>query len=88
MSCGDPHEIDCAAVIEQMYAYLDQEDTALELTQIRAHLEECAPCLHQFNVEEMLKKLVRRSCACEAAPDHLRVRIITQITSLRIRFEG
>ncbi len=87
MSCGDPHETDCADVLAQMYAFLDQEDTELAIEAIRRHLDECGPCLRQFQVEEALKALVRRSCSCEQAPAQLRVRIMRQIT-VQIRLQG
>jgi mycothiol system anti-sigma-R factor len=70
-----------------MYAFLDQEDTDLAIEAIRRHLDECGPCLRQFQVEAALKALVRRSCSCEPAPAQLRVRIMRQI-KVQIRLQG
>ena len=34
------------------------------------------------------QSLVRRSCGCEQAPDHLRARILVQITEVRVQLGG
>ena len=44
MSCGDPHDMDCARAIEQVYVYLDGEMPDEDCAEVRRHLEECAPC--------------------------------------------
>ncbi len=85
MSCGKPHEVDCQAVLEELFVYLDREKTNLDPQKIREHLEECAPCLSQHDLDAALKALVRRSCSCESAPETLRVRIVSQITQVTIR---
>jgi mycothiol system anti-sigma-R factor len=86
VSCGKPHETDCRDVLDQVYEYLDAEMTGHDLAKIRQHLEECAPCLRQFDLENALKALVRRSCR-DAAPAELRTRIMTRITEIRVQME-
>ncbi len=86
MSCGDPHDEDCREVLDEVYAYLDKEVTRMDVERIKHHLAECAPCLQQYDLEEALKALVRRSCH-EPAPETLRVRIMTQITEIRVSYE-
>ena len=88
MSCGDPHDEDCREILDEVYTYLDQEVTRLDVERIKHHLAECAPCLRQYDLEEALKALVRRSCACEPAPDTLRLRIMTQITEIRVQHDA
>lgn len=88
MSCGDPHETDCSEVLDQVFAYLDNELGTLDCAKIRQHLEECGPCLHEYHVDQALKALIRRSCACETAPDTLRLRVLTRITQVRLEIEG
>jgi len=87
MSCGDPHDEDCREVLAEVYSYLDHEVTRMDVDRIRHHLAECGPCLQQFDLEEALKALVRRSCT-EPAPNLLRVRIMTQITQIRVHLDG
>ncbi|MBK6873635.1 MAG: mycothiol system anti-sigma-R factor [Kineosporiaceae bacterium] len=88
MSCGNPHETDCREVLERVYEFLDGEMTDHDVAKIRQHLDECSPCLTQYDLDLMLKALVRRSCVCETAPDSLRSRIMVQITEVRLQLEG
>jgi mycothiol system anti-sigma-R factor len=60
----------------------------LDCAKIRQHLDECGPCLKQYDLDLALKALIRRSCACEPAPQELRTKILTRITTVRIELEG
>jgi mycothiol system anti-sigma-R factor len=82
MSCGNPHATDCSKVLDQMYSYLDGELGEPDLHLVREHLEECAPCMSQHDVDLVVKKLIRRSCGGDLAPEELRERIVLQITEL------
>jgi mycothiol system anti-sigma-R factor len=88
MSCGNPHETDCREVLDRVYEYLDREMTSDDCDKIRVHLEECAHCLRQYNLDEALKALIRRSCGCEPAPQTLRARILVRITEVRVELGG
>ena len=83
MSCGNPHETKCSEVLDRVYEYLDGEMNEHDVAKIRQHLEECRPCLSQYDVDLALKALLRRSCACEPAPEELRARIMVRITEVR-----
>lgn len=87
MSCGDPHEVDCRDVLEQVYLYLDGEIGDEDCTKIRQHLDECAPCLREFGIEQEVKALVARSCGCETAPEALRQRVMLRIQTVRVEFD-
>jgi mycothiol system anti-sigma-R factor len=88
MSCGNPHDTDCREVLDRVYEYLDGEMTSHDVAKIRQHLEECSPCLTEYDLDVALKALLRRSCACESAPDALRQRIMVKITEVRIQFNA
>ena len=88
MSCGNPHETKCSEVLARVYEYLDGEMDEHDVAKIRQHLEECRPCLSQYDVDMALKALLRRSCACEPAPEELRARIMIRITEVRAEFGG
>ena len=88
MSCGNPHETDCSEVLDRVYEYLDNEMEELDCAKIRQHLDECGPCLKQYDLDLALKALIRRSCACEPAPQELRTKILSRITTVRIELEG
>ena len=88
MSCGNHHETDCREVLDRVFEYLDDEMAELDCAKIKQHLEECGPCLQEYDLDQALKALIRRSCACESAPDELRTRVLTRITEVRIQFEA
>jgi mycothiol system anti-sigma-R factor len=86
MSCGDPHETPCDEVLEKVYLYLDQEAEAEDHEHIRIHLDECAPCLRKYGLEQVVMKLVARSCK-ETAPEDLRERVLLKIQQVRVEIE-
>ena len=87
MSCGNHHDTDCREVLDRVYEYLDSEVTSDDLRRIRVHLEECGPCLAEYDLENALKALVRRTCQ-DQAPAELRVRIMARITQARVQLDG
>lgn len=88
MSCGDPHETDCSEVLDMVYDFLDGEVTDDDRARIVQHLDECQPCLRQYGLEQAVKALVHRSCACEQAPERLRVQIVTRIRQISITYRS
>ncbi|MDO5052300.1 MAG: mycothiol system anti-sigma-R factor [Pseudoclavibacter sp.] len=69
---------ECELALLALEEYLHDELGAEQAARIRAHLEECPPCMQELLVNEKLMELVRRSCR-ERAPEHLRMRIIEAI---------
>jgi anti-sigma factor (TIGR02949 family) len=82
MSCGKPHELDCSEALQRLDEYLDGEIDAGDHDRIAVHLQECAPCLREFDIERVVKKLVARSC-CLLAPQSLRARLVAEIIQVR-----
>ncbi len=82
MSEPIPHDVggqdECEHAIIHLYEFLDSEMTAADEQHMRDHLAHCAPCLAELSAEELVKRLVRRSCA-ERAPEALRLRIRTAL---------
>ena len=76
------HALDCKEALERLSAFLDAELEDADGDRIRAHLADCEPCLAEYDVEDHIKKLVRRSCN-ESAPLELHARVRTQLTVLR-----
>ena len=74
---------ECADALDSIYAYLDSELGVADATRMREHLRDCSPCLDEYDVEQVIKAVVRRSCA-ETAPVELRIRILARIEQLRI----
>jgi mycothiol system anti-sigma-R factor len=86
VSC-DADDADCAQALARVYEYLDGELSPNDLDRIREHIEDCGPCLQQYDLDIALKALVRRSCQ-ESAPADLRERIMVKITEIRIEIGG
>lgn len=81
-----PGHVDCSDALHRIYEYLDGEMTPEDTARIAAHLRDCGPCLEQYDLDQALKDLVKRSCRREQAPVQLRTQIMRRITT--IRFES
>jgi anti-sigma factor (TIGR02949 family) len=69
---------ECEHALLHLYEYLDSEMTPDDEQRMRAHVAHCSPCLAELSVEDLVKQLVKRSCA-ERAPETLRLRIHEQL---------
>ena len=78
-----PTDAECEHVLARVYEFLDHEVDTATGDEIRAHLNECEPCLDRFDVEQAVKALVKRCCGNERAPERLRVSIMTSISVTR-----
>ena len=88
MSCGKPHEVPCSEVLAQVYSYLDSEiDDDTASSKIRQHLDECGPCLREYGLEEVVKRVVQKHCGCDLAPAELRAKILVRIREVRASIE-
>ena len=74
---------DCSEVLHRVYEYLDGEMTVDDTEKIKQHLDACGPCLKEYDLDQALKALVKRSCECEEAPVELRTQIVARLTTLR-----
>ncbi|GAA3980571.1 mycothiol system anti-sigma-R factor [Thermobifida alba] len=83
MSCEEPHATPCSEVLDKVYAYLDGELEEANCDDIRQHLEECAPCLEEYGLEEAVKKVLAKCCGCDPAPVQLRARLLAQLEQAR-----
>ncbi len=71
-------ELDCSAVLADIFLLLDNECDRGAATRLRGHLEQCPSCLEHYAVQRELKELLRRKCS-EAAPEGLRERLRVEI---------
>ncbi|HET7328466.1 MAG TPA: mycothiol system anti-sigma-R factor [Nocardioidaceae bacterium] len=83
MSCGRPHDKDCGEVLGDLFAFIDNELDSATCTEIQQHLDECAPCLAEYGLEQTVKSLVARSCR-EHAPESLRQRVLLQVRQVHV----
>jgi len=87
MSCGKPHDVPCSEVLALVYSYIDGEMEDSGYVEIRQHLNECGPCLREYGLEELVKRLVHKCCSKEAAPGDLRTKVLTRIEAVRAEIE-
>lgn len=83
MSCGKPHATPCDEVLDRLYSYLDGELEQRDCLDIEQHLDECGPCLREYGLEEIVKKLVHRHCGCDPVPQDLRKKVLGRIQEVR-----
>ncbi|MGB6453810.1 MAG: mycothiol system anti-sigma-R factor [Streptosporangiaceae bacterium] len=87
MSCGNPHDVPCTEVLAMVYSYIDGEMEDSSYTEIRQHLDECGPCLREYGLDELVKKLVHKCCGQEPVPGELRTKVLTRIAAVRAEIE-
>ncbi|HEY5821945.1 MAG TPA: mycothiol system anti-sigma-R factor [Propionibacteriaceae bacterium] len=80
---SDPTSQECEIVLERVYEFLDNELDEASGDAIRQHLVDCEPCLDRFDVEQAVKALVNRCCGGDRAPEHLRAKVLTQLSAAR-----
>jgi mycothiol system anti-sigma-R factor len=71
--------MDCADCLERLYAYLDRELVPAEVTEVRAHLDDCGGCEDSFVLEQRFLARVRDCCQEDVAPTELRTRIVARL---------
>ena len=71
----------CSEVLAEVWLFLDHECDDSRRRVLEQHLDECAPCLAEYGIDEKLKALLARKCGGELAPDGLKDRLRSQIRS-------
>jgi mycothiol system anti-sigma-R factor len=87
MSCGKPHDVPCTEVLAMVYSYIDGEMEDSSYSEIRQHLDECGPCLREYGLDELVKKLVHKCCGHDPVPGELRTKVLTRIAAVRAEIE-
>jgi mycothiol system anti-sigma-R factor len=84
VSTHDHTSEECADFLERIVYLIDNELDEADCTVVRAHLEECGPCLAKYDLQRTVKSVVARSCA-ESAPQGLRERVLVQVREVQVR---
>jgi mycothiol system anti-sigma-R factor len=71
--------MDCADCLQRLYSYLDRELAPAEVTEVRAHLDDCGGCEDSFVLEQRFLARVRDCCQEDVAPTELRTRIVARL---------
>ena len=78
----DQPELDCREVLEEVYLYIDAECSEVRRSVIRAHLDECSPCLSEYGIEQEVRAIVQRCCSNEKAPDEVKDRLRRKLNAI------
>ncbi|MBK8756494.1 MAG: mycothiol system anti-sigma-R factor [Actinomycetales bacterium] len=79
-----PSPVECSEALLRVFEYLDGEMGLEDQAKVRAHLDQCAECFRQYDLDQMVKLVVKRSCAEVQAPVRLRSTILTRLTLIQI----
>jgi mycothiol system anti-sigma-R factor len=79
--------INCRDCLQALNPYLDRELSDEDILHVRQHLEECGGCLHVYQFQESVRRLVRVRCLEQSAPDSLRAKISFSLAMERVRLE-
>lgn len=66
------------ARLERIYEYLDGVLEADGVDAVRTHLEGCEECRSVYDLECIIRNVVRRSCH-DAAPEQLKLKILERL---------
>lgn len=72
-------QLDCSAVIADVWLLLDSECDEHSRARIQHHLDTCGACFEAYGIEEKVKSLIGRKCGGEHAPAGLRERLAVEI---------
>lgn len=66
------------ARVGRIYEYLDGALSREDLIEIKGHLDGCTDCAHEYDLECVIRTVVKRSCK-EAAPETLKAAILARL---------
>jgi mycothiol system anti-sigma-R factor len=65
----------CVECAEKLDRFVDRELTSTEILEMQLHLEACPDCTDNYEFQAHLKRLVKHSCECDAAPAAFREKL-------------
>jgi len=79
--------ITCGDCVHALHPYIDRELSDEDIAHIREHLDACGGCLHVYQFEASLHRLVQVRCQEQSAPESLKTRVKLRLETERQRFE-
>jgi len=76
---GASDKVRCEEALADIYLLLDRECSPERDAALRAHIEDCPPCLEEYGIDEHLKQLLARKCGGDHAPAELKSRLRASI---------
>ncbi|AOZ72481.1 mycothiol system anti-sigma-R factor [Boudabousia tangfeifanii] len=85
--CTSQSDLTCEQALESLHEFLDDSLTEEMSQRVERHIASCDYCSTSADVERHFRVLLRKKCV-QKAPASLRQRILVQMTSLRIEYQG
>jgi mycothiol system anti-sigma-R factor len=79
--------MNCRDCVTALNTFIDRELSDEDVVQVRAHLEACGGCLHLYQFEDSLRRLVRVRCQEQGAPEAFRQRVTLTLAIERTRLQ-
>jgi mycothiol system anti-sigma-R factor len=79
MCAGASDKVRCEEALADIYLLLDRECSPERDAALRAHIDDCPPCLEEYGIDEHLKQLLARKCGGDHAPAELKSRLRASI---------
>ncbi|WP_410645641.1 mycothiol system anti-sigma-R factor [Amycolatopsis sp. lyj-346] len=76
---GASDKVRCEEALHDIYLLLDRECSPERDAALRAHIEDCPPCLEEYGIDEHIKQLLARKCGGDHAPAELKSRLRASI---------
>jgi mycothiol system anti-sigma-R factor len=76
---GSSDKVRCEEALADIYLLLDRECSPERDAALRAHIEDCPPCLEEYGIDEHIKQLLARKCGGDHAPAELKSRLRASI---------
>jgi len=67
--------MNCPDCKDKLDRFVDRELNNTEVLELQLHLEGCPDCSDQYEFQAHLKRLVKHSCDCDAAPAAFREKL-------------
>lgn len=73
--------MECQDLLDKLYLLIDGELAEQQCVELRAHLEDCHPCLDRMEMEQRFKQMLATKCSEGPAPEDLVLRIQATLRS-------
>jgi mycothiol system anti-sigma-R factor len=77
--------ITCRDCLQALNPYIDRELDDDDIAHVRSHLDECRGCLHLYQFQESVRRLVHVRCLEQSAPEAFRAKITISLAMERMR---
>jgi mycothiol system anti-sigma-R factor len=73
--------------LQALHPYIDRELSNEDIVHVQEHLNACPGCLHLYEFESAIRRLVRIRCLEQQAPESLRLKLSATFAAERQRLD-